>query len=272
MVGYEVHRAARIAAVGYGGQVLVSSSTMALVGDSLPWYIGARSRFAPSQGPGAARGDLELVAEGFDEQFPPLRSLDSPALLSNLPIQLTSFVGRDQELAQVRALVEESRLVTLTGAGGSGKTRLALQVAAELLDGSGDGVRFVDLAPLADPDLVAESVATAIAVREEPGRPVAETLIDALRERRLLIVLDNCEHLIDASAKLTDAILRSCLGVDVLATKGAAGNRRRSCLPGPLTLACCRGDHDTGSKRGAGVRGGTTLRLPGLLTHPRFQT
>ncbi len=161
---------------------------------------------------------VQLVAQDLEEQFPPLRSLDSPALLSNLPVQLTSFVGRDHELDQVRTLVEESRLVTLTGAGGSGKTRLALQVAAELLDGSGDGVWFVDLAPLADPDLVAESVATAIAVREEPWRPVSETLIDALRERRLLVVLDNCEHLIDASAKLTDAILRGCLGVNVLAT------------------------------------------------------
>jgi predicted ATPase/class 3 adenylate cyclase len=219
MVGYEVHRAARIAAVGYGGQVLVSSSTMALVGDSLPPGTSVLDLGSHRlKDLGRPEVIFQLVAEDLDEQFPPLRSLDSPALLSNLPVQLTSFVGRDHELNQVRTLVEESRLVTLTGAGGSGKTRLALQVAAELLDGSGDGVWFVDLAPLADPDLVAESMATAIGVREEPGRPVAETLIDALRESRLLVVLDNCEHLIDTCAKLTDAILRGCPGVNVLAT------------------------------------------------------
>jgi predicted ATPase len=119
-------------------------------------------------------------------------------------------------------LVESSRLVTLIAFGGSGKTRLALQVAAELLDGSGGGVWFVDLAPLADPGLVAATVAQAIGVREEPGRPVEETLLDAVGDRRLLIVLDNCEHLIDSCAKLTDALLRSCPRVHVLATSREA--------------------------------------------------
>jgi non-specific serine/threonine protein kinase len=138
--------------------------------------------------------------------------------LHNLPQFASSFVGREHELAQVRSLVSDNRLVTLTGAGGAGKTRLAVQAAAELLDGSGNGVWFVDLAPLADPDLVAESVATAVGVREEPGRPVAATLVDALRQRRLLVVLDNCEHLVDACAKLTDAILRTCPSVHVIAT------------------------------------------------------
>ena len=138
--------------------------------------------------------------------------------MNNLPEFVSSFVGREHELAHIRALVSDNRLVTLTGAGGAGKTRLAVQVAAELLDGSGDGVWFVDLAPLADPGLVAESVAKAVGVREEPGRPVAATLIDALRPRRLLVVLDNCEHLVDACAKLADAMLRSCPSVHVIAT------------------------------------------------------
>ena len=140
LVGLEVHRAARIAAVGYGRQVLVSESAAALVRDWLP--------------PGATLRDLgvhqlkdlgrpeqifQLRAEGLQAEFPPLRSLGGSALPNNLPAQLARFIGRGRELAEVRALVESSRLVTLTGAGGCGKTRLGLQVAAELLDGSGDG-------------------------------------------------------------------------------------------------------------------------------------
>ena len=239
MVGYEVHRAARIAAVGYGGQVLVSSSTMTLVQESLPagaWLLDLGShRLKDLRRPEFI---FQLVAEGLDVEFPPLRSLDNPELDNNLPIQLTSFVGRQREIAEVAALVQESRLVTLTGPGGAGKTRLALQVAAELLDGSGDGVWFVDLAPLSNPDLVPAALAFAVGLRDQPGRPILETLIDALRSRRLLIVLDNCEHLIDGCARLLDQLLRTCLAVRVLATSrevlGVAGEHRY--LVPPLDL------------------------------------
>jgi predicted ATPase/DNA-binding CsgD family transcriptional regulator len=139
-------------------------------------------------------------------------------LLTNLPAQVSSFVGREGELAAVRALVGGSRLITLTGAGGAGKTRLGLQVAAGLLDSTGDGVWFADLAPLRDPDLVAVTVADVLGVRQEPGRPVLETLVDAIGQGQLLVVLDNCEHVIGACAKLADALLRGCPNLALLAT------------------------------------------------------
>jgi len=138
--------------------------------------------------------------------------------LNNLPAPVSSFIGREAELATVRALLGGSRLVTLTGAGGAGKTRLALQVAAELLDGAGDGVWFADLAPLKDPDLVSVTVADVLGVRREPGRPVLDTLADTVGQRSLLVVLDNCEHLIGACAKLADALLRNCPSLTLLAT------------------------------------------------------
>ena len=159
LVGLEVHRAARVAAVACGGQVLVSEAAAVLVRDWLP--------------PGAALADLgvhrlkdlgrperifQLQAAGLQAEFPPLRSLGNPALPNNLPGQLSAFIGRDREVREVRALVESARLVTLTGAGGCGKTRLGLQVAAELLDGSGDGVWLVELAAVTDGEAVAAAI------------------------------------------------------------------------------------------------------------------
>ena len=139
-------------------------------------------------------------------------------LLTNLPAQVSSFVGREGELAALRALVGGSRLVTLTGAGGAGKTRLGLQVAAGLLDGTPDGVWFADLAPLRDPDLVAVTVADVLGVRQEPGRPVLDTMVEAVGQGHLLVVLDNCEHVIGACAKLADVLLRGCPNLALLAT------------------------------------------------------
>jgi class 3 adenylate cyclase len=153
LVGLEVHRAARVAAVAWGGQVLVSEAAAVLVRDGLP--------------PGVALADLgvhrlkdlgrperifQLHAAGLQAEFPLLRSLGNPALPNNLPAQLSTFIGRAREVAEVRALVKSCRLVTLTGAGGAGKTRLGLQVAAELLDGSGDGVWLVELAAVTEQD------------------------------------------------------------------------------------------------------------------------
>jgi predicted ATPase/class 3 adenylate cyclase len=242
MVGYEVHRAARIAAVGYGGQVLISSSTMALVQDSLPpgaSVLGLGShRLKDLRRPEVI---FQLIADDLHEQFPPLRSLDNPQLLHNLPELVSSFVGRETEVIELRKLVETSRLVTLSGAGGSGKTRLALQVAAEALDDFADGAWLVELASLADAALVTSAVASVLGVREEPGRPLLETLVNALSDRHLLVILDNCEHVLAAAAKLADTLLRSCPRVSVLATSreplGIAGERAYRVpslsLPGP---------------------------------------
>ena len=219
LVGLEVHRAARVAAVGYGGQVLVSEAAAVLVRDWLP--------------PGAALADLgshrlkdlgrperifQLTAAGLPAQFPPLRSLGNPALPNNLPAQPSTFIGRDREVAEVRALVESCRLVTLTGAGGAGKTRLGLQVAAELLDGSGDGVWLAELAAVTDGDAVPPAISRALRLTGQPGRPALEALLDALAPQDVLIVVDNCEHLIGGCAKTAEAIVRRCPRVHLLAT------------------------------------------------------
>ena len=219
LVGLDVHRAARIAGVAHGGQIVLSAATATLLGGSMP--------------EGAALTDLglhrlkdlgrpeqifQVQAGGLPASFPPLRSLDHPRLRNNLPAQASSFIGRDAELAEVRGLLGRFRLVTLTGSGGAGKTRLGLQAAAGLLDGSGDGVWFADLAPLHDPDLAAVTVASVLGVPEDPGRPPLATLVEAVDQRSLLVLLDNCEHLIDACAKLADALLRGCPNIALLAT------------------------------------------------------
>jgi predicted ATPase/class 3 adenylate cyclase len=219
VVGLEVHRAARVAAVAYGGQVLVSEAAAVLVRDWLP--------------PGAALADLgvhrlkdlgcperifQLTGAGLLAGFPPLRSLGNPALPNNLPAQLSAFIGRDQEISEVRALVESCRLVTLTGAGGCGKTRLGLQVAAELLDGSGDGVWLAELAAVTDGGAVASAISQALRLAVRPDRPVLEVLLAALALQDALIVLDNCEHLIGGCAKTAEAIVRRCPRVHLLAT------------------------------------------------------
>ena len=156
-----------------------------------------------------------------------MRSSGDPALLHNLPVSASSFVGRTSELGEITDLQSHSRLVTLTGPGGVGKTRLAIQAAFGLLDGSGDGVWLAELATLNDPGLVAAAVAAAVGVEEAPDRPVLHTLVNALRTRELLIVLDNCEHVIRSAMTLADAILRGCRQVHLLATSreplGVAG-------------------------------------------------
>lgn len=219
LVGYEVHRAARIAAVGHGGQVLLSSAAAGLIQDSLPADVSLRD-LGPHRLKDLGRPEtiFQLVAEGLVSEFEPLRSLDNPDLTNNLPASLNPFIGRSTELEEVRNLVVDSRLVTLTGAGGSGKTRLALQVAAELLDGSGEGVWFVELAPVTDPEHVPATVVTAMQLQQVAGDLALDGLIKTLRSQNVLIVLDNCEHVIDAVAKLADSIGRNCPRVSIIVT------------------------------------------------------
>jgi predicted ATPase/tetratricopeptide (TPR) repeat protein len=210
--------------------VLVSEAAAALVRDALP--------------PGAVLADLgvhrlkdlgrperifQLHGPGLQAGFPPPRSLGNPALPNNLPAQLAAFIGRDREVAEVRALVESCRLVTLTGAGGCGKTRLGLQVAAELLDGSGDGVWLAELAAVTDSGAVPTAISQALRLTARPGRPALETLLDALALQDVLIVVDNCEHLIGGCAQTAEAIVRRCPKVHLLATSreplGIGGER-----------------------------------------------
>ena len=219
LVGLDVNRAARVAEVAYGGQVLLSETAAALVRDSLPPSVELTDLGVHRlKDLGRPERIFQLQAPGLQAGFPPLRSLTNPALPNNLPAQLATFIGRDRELSDVRALVESSRLVTLTGAGGAGKTRLSLQVAAGLLDGSGDGVWLAELAAVADEDGVAPAIAAALGIPGQPGRPVLDALLDALAPQNAVIVLDNCEHLIGTCAKTADAILRRCPRVHLIAT------------------------------------------------------
>jgi predicted ATPase/class 3 adenylate cyclase/DNA-binding CsgD family transcriptional regulator len=219
-VGPVVNRAAGLLAAGHGGQVLVSGATCELLAGRLPSGIGLRDLGEHRlQDLGRAERVFEVTGPGLAGEFGALRSLDDPALRHNLPSQATSFVGRAGELAELRSLVSGgSRLVTITGPGGIGKSRLALQLAAAALDGAGAGVWLAELAPVADPDLVVRAVAAVLSVREEPGRPVLDTLVDAVGDRRLLVVLDNAEHVLGAAAKLADAVMRCCPRACLLVT------------------------------------------------------
>ena len=219
MLGLDVHRAARIAAVAYGGQIVLSEAAAVLARDWLPdgavlTDLGAHRL----KDLGRPEELFQLSAPGLQASFPQLRSLGNPVLQNNLPVQPAKFVGRSRELAEVKALVEASPLVTLTGAGGCGKTRLSLQVAADLLDGTGDGVWLAELAAVTDEEAVAPVIAAALGVSVQRGHPAMDTLLDALAPQDVLIVVDNCEHLIGACAKIADAILRRCPRVHLLAT------------------------------------------------------
>ena len=196
-LGIDVNRAARIAAAGHGGQVLLSESTRAVVINDLPSGVSARDLGAHQLKdlPEATRL-YDLVIDELLAEFPPLKTLEAP---SNLPSELTSFVGRERELEAVKNLLGSTRLLTLTGPGGSGKTRLALRVASDVLDRFPDGVFFVELAPISEPDLVPSAIASALRKGEEGARSVLETLVIELRYQRSLLVLDNFEQVIEAS-------------------------------------------------------------------------
>jgi class 3 adenylate cyclase len=239
--GAAVNRCARLRAVAHGGQTLLSSATQELIRDVLPEGMGFRD-LGEHRLRDLARPErvFQLLHPDLPDDFPPLSSLNT--LPNNLPQQVTSFIGREKEMADVRRLLATTRLLTLTGSGGTGKTRVSLQIAADLIAGEGDGVWLVELAPLADASLVPQAVATALGVREEPGKPLDQTLVEFLKPKRLLLLLDNCEHLLAACAELAGLILRGCPGVQIIAT----------------------------SREGLNIPGETTYRLPSLsLPDPR---
>lgn len=216
-VGLDVHRAARICGAGHGGQILLSLTTQELVADDVPDGITFKDlgehRLKDLTRPHRL---FQIVTADLPADFPPLTSLD--LFPNNLPRQLTSFIGREEQIAEVERLVSTTPLLTLTGVGGVGKTRLALHVAADVLDRFKDGVWLVELAPLSDPSLVPQSVSTVLGVREQPERSILETISDFLQPKELLLVLDNAEHLIAACAQLADALLRACPNLRIMAT------------------------------------------------------
>jgi predicted ATPase/class 3 adenylate cyclase len=221
LFGSAVNRAARLMKAANGNQILVSQAVADGVRDRLPAAVtlldlgSVRLRDLAT-----SEHVYQVVHPDLEKDFPALRSLESTP--NNLPQQVTSFVGRERELSEAKKLVGQTRLLTLLGMGGLGKTRLSLQVAADLMEKFPDGVWFVDLAPIRDPAHVASATAQALSVRDEPGRPLVETLCAHLRDRRLLVVLDNCEHLVAACAALATALLRNTPDVRILATSREA--------------------------------------------------
>jgi predicted ATPase/class 3 adenylate cyclase len=215
--GLPLNRCARLRSIAHGGQTVVSNATSSVLGGDLP-------DLATLEDLGVHRlKDLSIPEHVFQllhpdlfADFPPLRSLDTRP--NNLPLQLTRFVGRIHELPEVEALLGRTKVLTLTGAGGSGKTRLALQVAADRLDDYPAGVWFVELDRVADPALVPRALATAMKVREQPGRTIVETLVDQLGDGVSMVILDNCEHLIDACAELAATLVAACPQLTLFAT------------------------------------------------------
>jgi predicted ATPase/class 3 adenylate cyclase len=216
--GSAVNRAARLMSAAHGGQVVVSAATAELVRETDFDVLDLGEHRLRD----LARAErvFQLTAPGLDAEFPPLRSLD--AFPSNLPLQLTSFVGRDDEVRAIGEEFDRWRLVTLTGVGGVGKTRLAVQAAAELLPRFTDGAWLCELATIGAPELIEQLVGNSLGLTQRVNMTLAESIVDFTRHRRLLIVLDNCEHLLDAAGDLADAILRASADVRILATSREA--------------------------------------------------
>src|SRR5690242_2865072 len=215
MSGLTLSHTARLLSVAHGGQILVSNATQELVRNDLPSLVELRNLgLHRLRDLTRAEHIYQVVAPRLPDRFPALRSLE--VVPNNLPRQLTTFIGREREIAEAKRLLAETHLLTITGPGGSGKTRLSLEIGARLLSEYPDGVWLVEFAHLADPARVPQVLATALSVREEADRPLLVTLVDHLRPKRVLLLLDNCEHLIDACAGLADTLLRGCPEVKIL--------------------------------------------------------
>ncbi len=220
-VGLDVHRAARICSAGHGGQILLSRTTRDLVEHDLPEDAALKDLGRHRLKDLAHSEHLyQVLHPDLPSDFPPLRSVATRAI--GLPRRLTSFIGREREIEDVRGLLGTTHLLTVVGIGGAGKTRLALQVADRVVDEFPHGVYLVELAQVTDPGLVVQAVAASLGVREDPGRPLIESLKGHLQTRQMLLVLDNCEHLVDAVAGLATELLGAAPGLKLLCTSREA--------------------------------------------------
>jgi predicted ATPase/class 3 adenylate cyclase len=210
--GAVLNRAARVMAAGHGGQILIDAATAELLSGVNLADLGARRLRDISK----LINVFQVVADGLPTDFPALRTLDSTP--GNLRPPTTSFLGREAEIADLQTALKAHRLVTLTGPGGVGKTRLAVEVAARLAGEFSDGVWVIELAPVGDPTVVAEAVAATLGITQQPGMNLADSVAAALEGRSRLLVFDNCEHVLDAAADLIDAILQRSTTVTILAT------------------------------------------------------
>ncbi len=214
--GPTLNRVARLLAIGHGAQVLLSGAAAEQLSAALPDLSMRDMGEHRLKDLTAPEHVFQLLAPDLPAEFPKLKSLS--VLDNNLPLQLTSLIGRESDVSEIRTLLGSSRLVTLLGSGGVGKTRCALQVGAEVLDGFADGVWLVDLAPLSNPTLVTNVIASVFEVQEQPNQPLLATLVAHLKNKQLLLLIDNCEHVIHEASKTIDDILRGCPKVSVLAT------------------------------------------------------
>ena len=228
--GPTLNHLARLLAAGHGGQVLLSQAACDALGDALP--VDASLRFMAAYHlrdvPQPERV-FQLLHPSLPLADEPLRSLQ--AFSHNLPLTPTSFVGREAELAALKSRLQTSRCVTITGMGGVGKTRLALQIAADLQVDFTDGVWLIELAAVTDPEVLVPTLARTLGIREEAERPLMETVLASLRPRALLLTLDNCEHLAAACASLCRTLLAECPRMQVVAT-----SRRRLNMAGEMTF------------------------------------
>lgn len=214
---HTLNRVARIMSAGHGGQILISQAVAELVRGALPQGITLQDMGQHRmKGLSQLERLSQVCIDGLPRDFPPLKTLDDHP--NNLPLQLTTFVGRKSEIDAVRQGLSSSRLITIMGPGGAGKTRLALEVGDKVLEEYPDGVWFVELAPLQDDAVLPQAVAKAIGLREQEGRKVTDQLADYLHNKDLLLILDNCEHLVDACAQFAEMALRRAEEVRILAT------------------------------------------------------
>ncbi|MFL5641023.1 MAG: ATP-binding protein [Chloroflexota bacterium] len=221
-VGLDVHRAARICSAGHGGQILVSQTTRDLVAEDLRQSLGmvdlGAHRLRSLDGP--AQRIYQVTGPGLIRDFPPPRTGDAPR--NNIPLEVTSFVGREREIEQATRMLDQSSLLTLTGPGGVGKTRIGLRLARTLLDRFEDGTWIVECGSLSDPSFLLPAVVSAVGLPDPAGRSLLSTIVDQLKGKRLLLVLDDCDPVLTAAAELAEAVVRSCSSVRIVVTSREA--------------------------------------------------